>query len=160
MAAVADTSPLILLAKIDRLTLLPEFYGQVFLPPAVVKELRAKPRLLPSELERFIGSPGHIRSPENDLRVRALSANLGTGEAEAITLAAEIPGALLIMDDTEGRRIARELGVQVTGLLGVLIEAKARGAISAMAPLLDQLRAEGFWLSDAMQRNVLDAVWE
>jgi hypothetical protein len=53
MAAVADTSPLILLAKIDRLTLLPELYHEVFIPPAVAMELQAKPDALSPELHEL-----------------------------------------------------------------------------------------------------------
>lgn len=152
MAAIANTSPIILLAKVGRLALLPELYGQVFVPPAVLNELRAKPGAAGSEVERFLGFAGRIRSPENDLLVRALSVDLGPGEAEAITLASEVSGGLLIMDDAEGRRVARGLGLHVTGLLGVLIEAKARGAVSAVGPLLDQLMAEGLWLSEEMRK--------
>jgi predicted nucleic acid-binding protein len=48
----------------------------------------------------------------------------------------------------------------VTGLLGILIEAKVRRVVPAVNPLLDQLVAEGLWLSEAMRRNVLDAVGE
>lgn len=160
MAAVADTSTIILLAKLGRLTLLRELYSEVFVPPAVVAELRAKPDPTSREVEAFVGSPGCVRPPESALPLQTLSADLGTGEAEAIALAAEAPGRLLIMDDSGGRRVARGLGVPVTGLLGVLIEAKARGLVSAIRPLLDQLVAEGFWLSEAMRRVVLAAVGE
>lgn len=121
MAAVADTSSIILLAKVGRLGLLRELYGEVFVPPAVAAELRGKPDAASQEVEAFIESPGCVRSPGNILLVERLSASLGTGEAEAIALAAEVPGGLLIMDDAEERRVARGLGLRVTGLLGVLI---------------------------------------
>lgn len=121
MAVVADTSSIILLAKVGRLGLLRELYGEAFVPPAVTAELRGKPDAASQDVEAFIGSPGCVRSPRNALLVETLSADLGTGEAEAIALAAEVPGGLLIMDDAEGRRVARGLGLRVTGLLGVLI---------------------------------------
>ncbi len=160
MAAVADTSSIILLAKVGQLRLLQQLHGQVFVPPAVAAELRAKPDAASQVVEAFIESPGYVRSPEKRLLVQALSADLAAGEAEAIALAAEVPGALLIMDDAEGRRVARGLNLHMTGLLGVLIEGKGRGLISAISPLLDQLMAEGFWLSEAMRRIVLDAAGE
>lgn len=160
MAAVADTSAVILLAKVERLAILRELYGEVYVPPAVAAELRAKRDVASQEVEGFIGMPGCIRHPQNAALVQALSADLGIGEAEAIALATEVPDGLLIMDNSEGRRVARELGLRVTGLLGVLIEAKARGLISAISPLLDQLVAEGFWLSEAMRRVVLEAAGE
>ena len=160
MAAIADTSSIILLAKIGRLALLRELYEQVHVPPGVVAELRAKPDAASREVAGFLESPGCVRTPQNTQLVQALSADLGIGEAEAIALAAEIPDGLLIMDDSEGRRVARGLGLRLTGLLGILIEAKARGSISAIRPLLDQLVVEGFWISDAMRRIVLDAAGE
>lgn len=122
--------------------------------------MRAKPDAASQEVERFLRSPGCVRAPQNTLLVQALSADLGIGEAEAIALGAEIPDGLLIMDDSEGRRVARGLGLRVTGLLGILIEAKTRGLIFAVAPLLDQLIAEGFWVSEAMRRIVLNAAGE
>jgi len=160
MAAIADTSSIVLLAKIGRLALLRDLYEQVHVPPGVVAELQAKPDAASQEVERFLRSPGCVRAPQNTLLVQALSADLGIGEAEAIALAAEIPDGLLIMDDSEGRRAARGLGLRVTGLLGILIEAKARGLISAVGPLLDQLIAVGFWVSESMRRIVLDTAGE
>lgn len=160
MTAVADTSPLILLAKVNRLPLLPELYGEVWIPPAVVAELRAKPGPISSELNWFITTSARVRAPRSLEQARTLSVYLGMGEAEAIAIATEIPDALLIMDDAEGRRVAQRLGLHVTGVLGVLIEAKTRRVIRAVGPLLDQLVAEGFWLSDSMRRRVLDAVGE
>src|SRR3972149_10043132 len=151
MAAVADTSPLILLAKINRLTLLPELYREVFVPPAVATELQAKPDAISQDLDRFLRSV-RVQAPENATPVRALSESLGMGEAEAIALASEIPDAILIMDDAAGRRVAQRLGLRVTGLLGILIEAKVRRIVPAVTPLLDQLVAEGLWLSEAMRR--------
>ncbi len=78
----------------------------------------------------------------------------------AIALAAEMSGALLIMDDADGRRVARGLGLRVTGVLGVLVEAKCRGFLSEIKPILDALSAEGFWLSESLRRSMLDAVEE
>jgi len=160
MTAVADTSVIILLAKVGRLAILRDLYGEVYVPPAVAAEVRAKRDVASQEVEGFIGIPGCIRPPQNAPLVQALSGDLGLGEAEAIALATEVSDGLLIMDDSEGRRVARELGLGVTGLLGVLIEAKARGLIPAIGRLLDQLVAEGFWLSEAMRRIVLDAAGE
>lgn len=159
MAAVADASPLILLAKVGHLSLVSELYQQVFVPPAVASEIRAKPDTLSVDLERFL-RPETVRSPQNAKRVQALARDLGAGESEAIALAAEIPDAILVMDDAEGRRVARGFGLRVTGILGVLIEAKARGLLPAVGPVLDQLMAEGFWLSDAMRTMVLRSAGE
>lgn len=125
----------------------------------MVAELRAKPGASLQGIDPFLESV-EVKPPANALLVRALSADLGTGEAEAIALAAEVPGSLLVMDDGEGRRVARALGLPVTGTVGILLEAKARGWLPDIASLLDQLVAEGLWLSEKMRRAILDAAGE
>jgi predicted nucleic acid-binding protein len=159
MPAIANTSPIILLAKVGKLDLLSALYGEVVIPPAVAAELQAKPEAVSQELEHFLQSV-EVRSPKNTTLVRALSVNLGAGEAEVIALGTEAPGVLVIMDDAEGRRVAYGLDLQVTGTLGVLVEGKARRRIPAIAPLLNRLLAEGLWLSERMRRTILDAVGE
>lgn len=56
--------------------------------------------------------------------------------------------------------VPSEQVVEVTGILGVLLEAKAGGLLSAVGPELDQLMAQGFWLSDAMRLIVLRSAGE
>lgn len=76
------------------------------------------------------------------------------GEAEAITLAEEI-GAKLLIDEMAGRGIALSMGLHVTGVVGVLIEAKQKNLIPAVIPLLERLRSElGFYLSDRFLAQV------
>ena len=56
-----------------------------------------------------------------------IPADLGRGEREAIALALETKVDLVILDDQQGRRIACEWGLVVTGTVGVLIEARVLG---------------------------------
>lgn len=134
-------------------------YGDVVVPQAVVDEVLAKRELVTAELQRFVDRSS-VRAAENRTLFRTLTLDLGPGEAEAIALAAEMSGALLVMDDADGRRVARGLGLRVTGVLGVLVEAKCRGLLSEIKPVLDALSDEGFWLSESLRRAVLDAVGE
>lgn len=76
-------------------------------------------------------------------------------EAEAIALAREHPGATLLMDERRGRRYAEALGIPIVGTAGLLVRAKQRGLIAEVRPLLDDLRAVGFWLSDPLYALVL-----
>jgi len=64
------------------------------------------------------------------------------------------------MDDLKGCRLAIEMGIAITGSLGVLKSAKNRGLIPAIAPTLAQLRHAGLWLSDELVRAVLAEVGE
>jgi hypothetical protein len=64
---------------------------------------------------------------------------LDAGEAEAIALAVERNPSLLLIDERDGRQIARALDVAITGTLGVLLRAKTLGHVSAIKPLLTEL---------------------
>jgi|GEM_PF-574672 len=64
------------------------------------------------------------------------------------------------MDDKIGRRIAQFLNVPCIGTVGVLLEAKAKGLVTAVKPILDALRVFGFYLSDELYKRVLEDVGE
>lgn len=159
MTAVVDSSPLIVLGKVRRLDLLSVLYEEIAIPVAVVDEVLAKTQLVTPDLRQFVEHM-RVRAVQSATLVQTLSVDLGRGEAEAIALAAEIGDALLVMDDADGRRVARAMGLRVTGVLGVLVEAKYRGVVPNVRPILDAMSNEGFWLSEALQRVVLDAVGE
>lgn len=71
------------------------------------------------------------------------------GERQAISLAISVGSeALLILDDKAGRTVAKQLGVRVTGTVGLLLLAKERKLIAPVTECLKALRAKGYWLSD------------
>lgn len=90
----------------------------------------------------------------------SLRDHLDQGEIEAILLARELAADLLLIDERLGRREARRLGIPVRGLLGVLIEARRKEHIPALAPLLWQLRATGFWIGEDLMAEAVRAVGE
>jgi predicted nucleic acid-binding protein len=136
------------------LDLLQHLYGEVVMPPAVRDEVIA-------------GGPAGIGSAEvreaiwlrlislQDPRRADLLADLDRGEAEVIALAQELDATLVIIDERLARRHAERLGLNLTGTLGVLLRAKRRGLVSAVAPLIDQLRHGGIRLSDSVVVEVL-----
>lgn len=86
---------------------------------------------------------------------------LGRGEAEAIALALELGADVLLIDERKARKAALGLGVPVTGVLGFLLEAKKKGAIPAIKPLLDQMEvAVGFRIKRSLYDAVLQAAGE
>ena len=86
--------------------------------------------------------------------------DLGAGEREVLALALETPDAICIVDDALARRIAGALQLRVTGTLGVLIDAKRAGLISALRPQLDQLHSLGFRLAAHTRTAVLKIAGE
>lgn len=148
MIIVGDSSVLIALERIGAQELLPRLYGEVHVPEAVWREVfSGAAAIVPAWLIRH---PAPARPSPLDWTER-----LDAGEIEAILLAREMPADLLLMDETAGRRAARHLGLRVTGVVGVLIEAKRRGEIALLAPHLSQLRLAGFFLSDDLEASAL-----
>jgi len=83
------------------------------------------------------------------------------GEAEAIALALELQAGLLLMDERRGRIVATRYGLQVTGLLGVLIQAKRNHLIPIVKPLIDQLIEQvDFRVSDQLYTTILKIAGE
>ena len=149
MIVISDTSPILNLDAVDKLELLRDLYSVIVVPPAVQGELlRNNIRLDPSWTRSVSG--------RDQDEVAALREHLDPGEAEAIVVASELDAQLLLIDEKRGRRIAIDRGLAVTGLLGVLAEAKARGLVAECQPVLDEMiRVAGFWIGDDLRTGYL-----
>lgn len=80
---------------------------------------------------------------------------------KAIALALAINAGLLLIDERRGRTESNRLGIRITGLLGVLVEAKQRSLIPAVRPLMDDLIAKSqFAVSQALYNQILVLVGE
>jgi predicted nucleic acid-binding protein len=98
----------------------------------------------------------------NDLtEVNRLRAFLDEGESEAIVLAKEIHAEFLLIDESEGRQIAQQEGLQVIGLIGVLMLAKNKGLVDKVKPILEELREKAkFRIAKSLEMKVLSALGE
>ena len=75
-------------------------------------------------------------------------------------VALETPNSVAVLDDGPGRRVAVQLGIAFTGMLGLLLDAKKRGLIAAVAPVLDDLDRNDFNMSPRIRESVLKAANE
>ena len=158
MRVVSDTSPLLDLAIIGHLALVRQQFGHVWVPPAVLGELQPDAQR-PGSLEiREALRVGWLRAsdhPQPEL-VAVLQRELHYGEAEAIALAVQWRAAWVLPDERAGRRVAKSLGLEVTGILGVLLRAKLQGELPSLRVALDDLQeSAGFRLSDALAADIL-----
>jgi len=161
---ISDSSTLIHLAKIDRLALLKEFFGVITVPPAVwqevVEEGKGRPGATDVTAARDAGWI-QIRKPTDMRLLRILKSELDKGESEALTLAVEVHADLLLIDESEGRRIAKIYDIPKTGVVGILMRAKREGLIESFSHELDRLRNEGgFWIADTLYSKAIAGVGE
>jgi len=158
---VSNTSPIVNLATVGRLDLLQQLYKKVAIPQAVYREITLVGAGQPGAMEVQTLEWIEFKEVADRSLVVALQAELDEGEAEAIALAIQLKADLLLLDERRGREVAYRLGLRFIGFLGVLIEAKHKGYVPEIKPLLDDLMVKaGFWIGDQLYTRILQAVGE
>lgn len=159
---VADTTPLLHLARAGCLDLLPKLYERVAVPDAVWKEAYGSGKDRPEAhlLEEARGGWLEVRalSARDRTRPDALrrAAPVGRGEAEAIALA-EALKAPVLMDDRVAVDLARMRGLETRWTTSVVLEARRRGLLDRKAArsALEDLVASGLWIRQDVLLRIL-----
>lgn len=84
-----------------------------------------------------------------------LETGLDKGEAEAIAISIEVKADFLIVDEIKGRNIAEKMGINIVGLLGILIRAKQQNIIPEVKPLMEDLSRVGFRVNPILFEHIL-----
>lgn len=141
-AVVSDSSVLIGLASIGQFSLLATLYQEVLVPDSVWREVTSGPAdFIGAKETAAARAAGWLKVVValNRPLVTQLEATLDPGEAESIALAVERSQSLLLIDESDGRRVARKFNLQLTGTIGILLRAKAEAHVPALKPLLKEL---------------------
>lgn len=161
MTVVSNTSPITNLAAVGQLNLLQKLYTSIIIPQAVYDEMAGLSYTVPGTVEVQTLSWIQTQQVVDLTLVTELQTEIDEGESEAIALAIELTADRLLIDDYAGRIVASRLGVNVTGLMGVLLVAKRRGLIQSVKPVMDDLIAQaGFRVSNQLYADVLQAAAE
>jgi len=160
LRAICNTSPLILLAKIHRLDLLVQLYEEVVIPASVLDEVKAKPGKEAGQVQALLQNRKCLIRKAAKRAMAGTPSDLGAGEREVVTLALEAKTALVVLDDQQGRCVARERGLSITGTVGVLIEARGRGLIPSVRRELDRLIEAGMWMDEVFYHRILQQLGE
>jgi uncharacterized protein len=141
-AVVSDTSVLHYLSVTRQFDCLPKLFGQIFIPTAVWREISYVELPVHSLVTKAMAE-GWIKvaTPHDQQAVQSLLASLGAGESAAIILARELGPSLVLMDDLDGRIIAKKMKLPVMGTVGILAYARRKKLIGELRPLLDELIA-------------------
>jgi predicted nucleic acid-binding protein len=154
MIIVSNTSPINYLILIGQIDLLPKIFQQIIIPQAVHRELSDP--LAPPAVEAWIANPPKWLLIQS---VRQTSDQildlLDPGERAAILLAQELNADLLLLDDMKARRTAKDRGLAIAGILGILDRAATMKLIDLPATI-QRLQKTSFWVSDRLFQKLLD----
>ena len=154
MIIISDTSPLVCLLHLNKINLLQDLFINVIIPTAVFNEL-IKAKIINETFLQF--NPFiQIKSPVNKNEVEELRYVLDAGESEAIILSKELNADLLLIDEDRGRKFAIKYGIAIKGILGVLLQAKEKGLIFEIKPLIAKLQTEiNFRINNKLLQKIL-----
>ena len=152
MIVVSNTSPLMNLAVINQLKIIEQLYGKVIIPEEVSNELFTAGIYPLIEKKPWIEK----YQVKNKGLSGTLKIELDDGEAEAIALAIALKADLVLIDERLGRNIASRFGQKCIGILGILMEAKHKGIIASVKPVVDDLiTTAGFRVRNNLYLKVL-----
>ena len=147
--AVVDASPLIVLSLANRIEILRCAAKHVLVPAVVESEVLAGAGDRRT-IETVRRTPWIEVVPATDVPLSVAVWDLGAGESAVLAAAARTPGTIAVIDDLAARRCAAALGVPVVGTVGLVVRARRRGLVPAVRPVLEEIRAAGLYLSDAL----------
>ncbi len=149
--AVANTSSILFLAKLNRFNLLKNKFSEILIPKQVAEEIfdknNAENLIIKKELGKFLKETevGQIRE-----------FGIDKGERAAISLCIEKNIDIFISDDKKARKFARSIGIETIGMAGILLwnlENKKIGK-GELIDLLDELIKKGYYISPSIY-NIL-----
>lgn len=140
---VIDTSSLIALERINLLDILCRMYREVLIPESVLQEC--------GEVSLPCLSITRIKS--NLMKLLITDLNLGKGEAEVIALADQ-KRLTVVIDDSKARRVAENMGLKLTGTIGVLLRAEKEGLIASAYDKVKELKEKGFYVSEKLLEDL------
>lgn len=149
---VSNTSPRIKLAGVGLLDLPPLIYAEIWVPEAVRQEYAVGRRATDPDIDTLAWLKIH---PITTALSVPTGPNLHAGELAAIALASQTHARALILDDRNARKVAEQLGLPIVGTLALLVRAKRRSIIPLVKPIVDQMIAQGRYISPALRARVL-----
>lgn len=145
MIVIADSSPLIILAKLNCFTLLERLYSHVYISSDVHHEVAIAGSGLPGASEVATSPWIQVKSLQN--RAALLTAHkkstLGLGELSTIFLGKELGADELLFDDYSAREMAKKEGFRVRGSIGLLETSYLKGYLPDLRAVFQQLVIHG-----------------
>jgi hypothetical protein len=158
---VADSGPLIALARLDLLAIPSRLFGELLVTATVWREVTREPRQADQVALSAAFDDGLLLVLDDPLQIPAALAEVQLDEGERSALAlALLRDAVVLVDERRGRACAVDLGLSVLGTLGLLVRAREQGLVDRVRPLTDALLASGYFLARALVDRTLAAIGE
>jgi predicted nucleic acid-binding protein len=143
---VADSSPLIILAKVDCFEHLHRIFPRLYITREVQEEVVVSGAGLPGAGEVANASWIEVKPLENqsELLTAQQKYALGIGELSTILLGKEMRASAVLLDDFNARKLARSEGLFVRGSLGLLESFYLRGYVTDLRAVFQSLKAHSY----------------
>ena len=154
---ISNSSPLIFLAKINRLYIIKKLFNSVIIPVEVKGEIlteeKADSKIISKAIE---GGWIKVDSLKNTLDLK-----LGKGESAAINLAKEKKD-ILIIDDASGAKAANSLGIKTIRTTTIILRALKNRIISKRdaIDLINKIIDFGYYISPKYYSQLITKLME
>ena len=157
VSIVSDTTTLIVLGKLNRYDLLSNLFKKIYIPQEVMHEVIRKDDGIYEKIRKY--RMFETKSVSDLKLLSILDGILDKGECEAIVLAKELDKILLI-DEKKGRAIAKNMGLSIIGLIGVLILNVKKNTLTKeeSVSLLGESKRLGFRISKKLEESFFETV--
>lgn len=160
MKVVSNSSPLIFLAKIDKLDLLKNH--KISIPKQVYEEVIKGGELGREDAHKIeqLVEKNIVKVEETETSKELEKQNIGKGEKAAISLAINKKINLVLLDERKARRIAKFYKLKARGTLGILSEAYKNKKINSkeFKDLIQKLIKEGYRISEDLLFQLLKEI--
>ena len=147
---IADAGPLIALAKINQLHLLPALFADIVITEAVADECLRSQSADAILIKQALDS-GWLRCVDNPIFKHPLSRSLGLGEQSSIEYALQTgSNTLLILDDALARKYALRKKLVIVGTAALLFAAQRKALIADAEAVIAELNQVGYRISAAV----------
>jgi len=156
---VLNASPVIVLTKARLIEPVLETADQVVIPSAVAAEVVRAPEPDDPAMRWVKAQPADLFALWEPAIPQSIAAwDLGAGESAVLALCLDEPGAVAGLDDRQGRKCARSIGVPVIGTLGLIARAHQSGFLPDLEDALQRILDAGLYISpqhlDLIRRSV------
>ena len=144
MRVVSNTSPLIALAKLERLDLLQQLFQKITIPESVYHEfLDYCPKNEEENFRHACDNFIEIIKVQNKLE---FNRRLDLGEQEVLSLALNLNADIALIDDKKAVNEAKDKNIKIASTRAILIIAEEKGLIKNYQLLINQLKLKSFFV--------------